>query len=204
MTTQAGWYDEYGRQLVEASPASARACFYLGSAVGLITDLAALPNTALQSTILKPQWNVRAVLTLPFPSSIRLYGEGWQFEVLSDPSQSASLSGKVDGQDFTISLSALSAPQPQLLSWQIIDTALFRNSPAQRLLIQVNGDYPAGGIELPRALRDADYYSVDDRLAMWLWYVEGNKLRAYSRSTGQEASGSISDTFVLFIAGHLY
>lgn len=204
MVTRAGWYDGAGRPLLEASTSSARACFYLGSAVGLITDLAVLPTTAYASTILKPQWDVRAVLTLPFPSSVRLYGEGWQFEVIADPSQPASLGGKLDGQEFSISLSALPSPGPQLLSWSVIDTALFRNSPAQRLLVSVNGDYSAGGIDLPRELRDADYYSIDDRLSAYTWHIEGNKLRAYSRSTGQEASGAVQDTLIMFVAGHLY
>lgn len=204
MVTQAGWYDSMGRQLLEASVSSARACFYLGSAVGLLTDLAVLPNTAYASTVLKTQWDVRAVLTLPFPSSIRLYGEGWQFEFISDTGQPASLTGKLDGQQFSMSLSALPPAQPQLLSWSIIDTALFRNSPSQRLLVQVNGDYPAGGIDLPRELRDADYYSVDDRLSDYTWHIEGNKLRAYYRSAEQEVSGTVQDSFILFIAGHLY
>lgn len=206
MTTTAGWYDDKGRQMVEATTSSARACFYLGSAIGLLTGLAALPTTALPSSVLKPQWDVRAVLTKPFPSAVRLYGEGWQFEVVADPSQAASLSGSVDGVPFTITLDALPAPQPQLLSWSVVDTMLFRSSPVQRLSVNVNGAYPAGGIELPRELKDADYYDTEDITSAYRWEVWENTLHAIRKDSGTEvaAGTNIVDSFILFISGHIY
>jgi hypothetical protein len=207
MMTEAGWYDEQGKQLLVATESPARACFLIREAVGLITNMAASPTASSASNVLKAQWSpVRAVLTKPFPASIRSYGENWQIEVISDPTQSASLAFKMDGNDNIINLSALSAPAQELISYAVIDTMLFRNQPAQLLEVSVNGTYQTQGLELPRALRDANYYAVDDHTSTYLWAVEENRLRAYSRASGNEvAQGThISDSFNLFVAGHLY
>ncbi len=116
------------------------ACFLIREAVGLITNMAASPTASSASNVLKAQWSpVRAVLTKPFPASIRSYGENWQIEVISDPTQSASLAFKMDGNDNIINLSALSAPAQELISYAVIDTMLFRNQPAQLLEVSVNG-----------------------------------------------------------------
>lgn len=207
MTTAAGWFDERGRQLLVAEVTVARACFLIGEAVGLITDLAVSPTAASASTVLKAQWSpIRAVLTKPFPAGVRSYGENWQVEVMSNPAQAASLSFKVDGVDYSINLDALQPPTPEVISYAVEDTMLFRNQPAQLLVVTVNGAYQSGGLELPRTLRDASYYAIDDRTSTYIWHVEENKFRAYVRSTGNEVAPntSVSDQFKLFIAGHLY
>lgn len=205
MATAAGWYDEAGRQLLVAEVSTARACFYIGEAVGLLTDWAVSPSSP--STILRPQWSpVRAVLSVPIPP-VRSYGEGWQVEVLGDPSQSAGLSFRLNGEQHTINLAALSAPPPVAVSYGVLDTMFFRNSPAQLLRLTVNGDYPSGGFELPRALMDADYYSVDDRNSTYLWFIdEGRYMRAYNRQSREEVAVDtpVADSFNLFIAGHLF
>lgn len=192
--------------MVEATTSSARACFYLGDTAGLITSLAVSPTTALPSSILKAQWAVRAVLTKPFPASIRSYGEGWQFEVVADPSQAASLTGSVDGVPFTVQLDPLPTPTPSLLAWSVIDTMLFRNSPVQRLSVTVSGAYPNGGIELPRELRGADYYDTEDITSAYRWEVWENTLHAIRKDSGTEvaAGTNIVDSFILFISGHIY
>jgi hypothetical protein len=205
MVTAAGWYDEAGRQLVVASTTSARACFYIGEAVGLLSGWAVSPSSP--SDIRRPQWTpVRAVFTAPVPD-IRSYGEGWQIEVVGNPAQSASLQFQLNGQQHSINLGALSAPAPAAVEYTAIDTMLFRNNPAQLLSVSVNATYSSGGIELPRALQYADYYSIDDRSSTYLWSVdEGRYLRAYNRSTHDELSAgtSVSDSFRLFIAGHIF
>ena len=84
---------------------------------------------------------------------------------------------------------------------------LFRNNPAQLLSVSVSSTYRFGGIELPRALQHADYYSIDDRSSTYLWSVdEARYLRAYDRTNREELSTgtSVSDSFKLFIAGHLF
>jgi hypothetical protein len=206
MTTAAGWYDEAGRQLVVASTTSARACFYVGEAVGLLSNWAVSPSSP--SNVLRPQWSpVRAVLTVPIPTQIRSYGDNWQIEVVGNPSQAASLQFQLDGQQYSINLGALSAPAPAAVSYAVLDTMLFRNNPAQLLSVSVNTTYSFGGIELPRALQHADYYSIDDRSSTYLWSVdEGRYLRAYDRTTHEELSTgtSVGDSFNLFIAGHIF
>ena len=206
MTTAAGWYDEQGRQLVVASTASARACFYIGEAVGLLSGWAVSPSSP--SSVRRPQWSpVRAVFSVPIPAPIRSYGEGWQVEVVGNPAQSASLQFQLNGQQYSINLGALSAPAPAAVSYAVQDTMLFRNNPAQLLTIAINTSYSFGGIELPRALQHADYYSIDDRSSTYLWSVDGGMyLRAYDRSTHEEISAgtSVVDSFKLFVAGHLF
>jgi len=206
MTTAAGWYDEAGRQLVVASVASARACFYIGEAVGLLSGWAVSPSGP--SRVLKPQWSpVRAVLTVPIPAPVRSYGENWQIEVAGNPAQAVSLQFQLNGQQYFVNLGALSAPTRAAVEYAVDDTMLFRNNPAQLLSVSVNTTYSFGGIELPRALQHADYYSIDDRSSTYLWSVdEGMYLRAYDRTNREELSSgiSVSDTFRLFIAGHLF
>jgi hypothetical protein len=205
MTTAAGWYDEAGRELVVASVATARACFYIGEAVGLLSNWAVSPSSP--STNPRPQWTpVRAVFTVPVPN-IRSYGEGWQIEVIGNPAQSASLQFQLDGQQYSINLGALPAPEPAAVTYTVDDTMLFRNNPAQLLSVSVSTTYSSGGIELPRALQFADYYSIDDRNSTYLWNVdEGKYLRAYDRTNREELSAgtSINDSFRLFIAGHIF
>jgi len=206
MTSAAGWYDEQGRQLVVASTASARACFYIGEAVGLLSGWAVSPSSP--SSVRRPQWSpIRAVLTVPIPAQIRSYGDNWQIEVVGNPTQPASLQFQLNGQQYSINLGALSTPTPAAVAYTVEDTMLFRNNPAQLLTIAISTSYSFGGIELPRALQHADYYSVDDRNSTYLWNVdEGMYLRAYDRTSGEELSAgtSVSDTFRLFIAGHLF
>ena len=206
MTTAAGWYDEQGRQLVVASVATARACFYIGEAVGLLGGWAVSPSSP--SNVLKPQWSpVRAVFSVPVPAPVRSYGENWQIEVAGNPAQAASLQFQLNGQQYSINLGALSAPTPAAVAYTVEDTMLFRNNPAQLLTIAINTSYSFGGIELPRALQFADYYSIDDRSSTYLWSVDGGMyLRAYDRTSGEELSTgtTISDSFKLFIAGHLF
>jgi hypothetical protein len=206
MVTAAGWYDEAGRQLVVASTTSARACFYIGEAVGLLSGWAVSPSSP--STILRPQWSpVRAVFTVPVPAPVRGYGDNWQIEVVGDPTQAASLQFQLEGQQYSISLGALSVPTPAAVEYSVLDTMLFRNNPAQLLSVSVNTTYSSGGIELPRVLQFADYYSIDDRSSTYLWFVdEGKYLRAYNRTTHEELSAgtSVSDSFKLFIAGHIF
>ena len=206
MTTAAGWYDEQGRQLVVASVATARACFYIGEAVGLLGGWAVSPSSP--SSVRRPQWSpVRAVLTVPIPAQIRSYGENWQVEVVGNPTQPASLQFQLNGQQYSVNLGALSAPTPAAVAYTVEDTMLFRNNPAQLLTIAINTSYSFGGIELPRALQFADYYSIDDRSSTYLWSVdEGVYLRAYDRTNREELSTgtSVSDSFKLFIAGHLF
>ena len=206
MTTAAGWYDEAGRQLVVASVASARACFYVGEAVGLLSGWAVSPSSP--SSVRRPQWSpVRAVLSVPIPAPVRSYGDNWQIEVVGNPTQPASLQFQLNGQQHSINLGALSAPEPAAVAYTVEDTMLFRNNPAQLLSVSVNTTYRFGGIELPRALQHADYYSIDDRSSTYLWHVdEGMYLRAYDRINREELSAgtSVSDTFRLFIAGHLF
>jgi hypothetical protein len=138
---------------------------------------------------------------------IRSYGDNWQIEVVGNPSQAASLQFQLNGQQHSINLGALSVPAPAAVEYTAIDTMLFRNNPAQLLSVSVNATYSFGGIELPRALQHADYYSIDDRSSTYLWHVdEGRYLRAYDRTTHEELSAgtSVSDTFRLFIAGHIF
>jgi len=45
MTTAAGWYDAQGRQLLVAQTGVARACFYIGEAVGLLSNWAVSPSS---------------------------------------------------------------------------------------------------------------------------------------------------------------
>jgi hypothetical protein len=206
MTTAAGWYDEAGRELVVASTTSARACFYVGEAVGLLSGWAVSPSSP--SSVLKPQWSpVRAVFTVPVPAPVRSYGDNWQIEVIGNPAQSASLQFQLDGQQYSINLGALSAPEPAAVTYTVDDTMLFRNNPAQLLTVAVDATYSSGGIELPRALQHADYYSIDDRSSTYLWNVdEGRYLRAYDRYSREELSAdtSVGDTFRLFVAGHIF
>jgi len=206
MTTAAGWYDAQGRQLLVAQTGVARACFYIGEAVGLLSNWAVSPSSP--SDIRRPQWSpVRAVFTVPVPAPIRSYGDCWQIEVIGNPAQAASLQFQLDGQQYSVNLDPLPAPTPAAVGYSAIDTMLFRNNPAQLLSVSVNATYGSGGIELPRALQYADYYSIDDRNSTYLWNVdEGRYLRAYNRSTHEELSvgTSINDSFKLFIAGHIF
>jgi hypothetical protein len=206
MVTAAGWYDEAGRELVVASVATARACFYVGEAVGLLSNWAVSPSSP--SNVLKPQWSpVRAVFSVPVPAPVRSYGDSWQVEVVGNPTQAASLQFELNGQQYSINLGALPAPEPTAVSYSVLDTMLFRNNPAQLLSVSVNAVYSSGGIELPRALQHADYYSIDDRSSTYLWNVdEGKYLRAYDRYSREELSAdtSVGDTFRLFVAGHIF
>jgi hypothetical protein len=147
------------------------------------------------------------VLTVPIPAQIRSYGDSWQVEVMGNPAQAASLQFQLDGQQYSINLGALSTPVAAAVAYTVDDTMLFRNNPAQLLTIAINASYSFGGIELPRALQFADYYSIDDRSSTYLWNVdEGRYLRAYDRTTHEELSSgmSVSDSFKLFIAGHIF
>jgi len=206
MTTAAGWYDEQGRQLLAAQTAAARACFYIGEAVGVLSDWAVSPSGP--SDVRRPQWSpVRAVLSVPVPDPVRSYGDCWQVEAMGSPSDPAQLSFKLDGQRHTIDLPALPPPAAAEVAYSVVDTFWFRNAPAQLLSVTVNATYASGGICLPRALQHADYYAVDDRSSAYLWFVdEATYLRAYVRSSGNEvAAGTpISDAFHLFVAGHLF
>ena len=206
MTTAAGWYDEQGRQLLVAETAVARACFYIGEAVGLLSDLAVSPSGP--SDVRHAQWSpVRAVFTVPVPDPVRSYGDSWQVEVMGSPGDPAQLSFKLGGQEHNIDLAALPPPAAAEVAYSVVDTFWFRNTPAQLLSVTVNTTYTGGGIYLPRALQHADYYAVDDRSSTYSWFVdEATYLRAYVRSSGDEvAEGTtVSDTFGLFVAGHLF
>jgi hypothetical protein len=204
--TAAGWYDEQGRQLLVAETGTARACFYIGEAVGLLSDWAVSPSGP--SDVRRPQWSpIRAVFSVPVPDPVRSYGDSWQVEAMGSPGDPAQLSFKLDGQQHNIDLPALPPPVAAGVAYSVVDTFWFRNTPAQLLSVSVNATYDSGGIELPRALQFADYYSVDDRSGTYLWAVdEGRYLRAYSRATHEELSAGtgVDDSFKLFIAGHLF